>query len=110
MTVVPVLAAVFMETSTTQEGGPVLARGRRLYRRMLETAIGRTRLVVFVAAGVLVGGAGLVPFIGREFVPIMDDGSIVVNLVRLPSIGLSESLKIPGKSNGCCWKYRTCAP
>ena len=75
----------------------MLERGRRLYRRMLEGAIGRTRLVVLLAAGVLVGGAALVPFIGREFVPIMDEGSIVVNLVRLPSIGLSESLKIAGE-------------
>ncbi len=97
MTVVPVLAAVLMKPHAAQEGGPVLARGRRLYRRRLEAAIGRTRLVIFVAAGVLVGGAALVPFIGREFVPIMDEGSIVVNLVRLPSIGLSESLKIAGE-------------
>ncbi|MBS0181517.1 MAG: efflux RND transporter permease subunit [Nitrospira sp.] len=96
MTVVPVLAAVLMKPHAAQEGGPVLARGRRLYRRMLEGAIGKTHLVVFGAAGVLVGGAALVPFIGREFVPIMDEGSIVVNLVRLPSIGLSESLKIAG--------------
>lgn len=97
MTAVPVLAAVLMKPHIAQEGGFVLAHGRRLYRRMLEAAIGRTRLVVFVAAGVLVGGAILVPFIGREFVPIMDEGSIVVNLVRLPSIGLSESLKIAGE-------------
>ncbi|BFU92464.1 MAG: Cation efflux system protein CzcA [Nitrospira sp.] len=97
MTVVPVLAAVLMKPRAAEEGGPVLARGRRLYRRMLEAAIGRTRLVVFVAVGVLIGGAALVPLIGREFVPIMDEGSIVVNLVRLPSIGLSESLKIAGE-------------
>lgn len=49
-----------------------------------------------MAAGVLAGGAALVPFIGREFVPIMDEGAIVVNMIRLPSIGLSESLKISG--------------
>jgi cobalt-zinc-cadmium resistance protein CzcA len=64
---------------------------------MLEGAIHRTHLVVIVAAAVLVGGTALVPFIGREFVPLMDEGTIVVNLVRLPSIGLSESLQITGE-------------
>jgi heavy metal efflux system protein len=97
MTVIPVLAAVLMEPRGAKEGGHLLERGRRLYRQMLEGAIRRTRLVVLAAVGLLVGGAILVPFIGREFVPIMDEGSIVVNMMRLPSISLSESLKISGE-------------
>jgi cobalt-zinc-cadmium resistance protein CzcA len=96
MTVVPVLAAVFMKPRVTKEGGRLLERGRRLYRQMLEGAIRRTRLVVLAAVGLLVGGVALVPFIGREFVPIMDEGTVVVNLMRLPSISLTESLKISG--------------
>jgi cobalt-zinc-cadmium resistance protein CzcA len=96
MTVIPVLAAVLMKPRVTNEGGRLLERGRRLYRQMLEGAIRRTRLVVLIAAGVLVGGAALIPFIGREFVPIMDEGTIVVNMMRLPSISLTESLNISG--------------
>ncbi len=97
ITVIPVLAAVLMKPYVRREGGRLLERGRQLYRRLLEGAIRRTRFVTLAAAGVLVVGAALIPFIGREFVPIMDEGSIVVNLVRLPSIGLSESLKISGE-------------
>ena len=97
MTVVPVLAALLMKPRVTPEGGRLLERSRWLYRQMLEGAIRRTRLVALVAAGVLVGGAALIPFIGREFVPIMDEGTIVVNVMRLPSISLSESLKISGE-------------
>ncbi|MCC7470422.1 efflux RND transporter permease subunit [Candidatus Nomurabacteria bacterium] len=97
MTVVPVLAALLMKPRVTPEGGRLLERGRELYRQLLEGAIRRIRLVGLVTAGVLVGGAALVPFIGREFVPIMDEGMIVVNVMRLPSISLSESLKISGE-------------
>jgi heavy metal efflux system protein len=96
MTVVPVLAAVLMKPRVTTQSGRLLERVRGRYRRLLEGAIRRTRLVVFAAVGLLVGGAALVPFIGREFVPIMDEGSIVVNMMRLPSISLTESLKISG--------------
>ncbi|MBX3328863.1 MAG: efflux RND transporter permease subunit [Nitrospira sp.] len=97
MTVVPVLTAVLMKPRAVQEEGAVLAHGRRLYRRILEGAIRRTSMVLILAAAVLVGGTALIPFIGREFVPIMDEGAIVVNLMRLPSISLSESLKISGE-------------
>jgi cobalt-zinc-cadmium resistance protein CzcA len=97
MTVVPVLAVLLMQPRAVAEEHSVLATGRRLYRRLLELAIRRTAVVVMVAAVILAVGIALVPFIGREFVPIMDEGSIVVNLVRLPSIALTESLKIAGQ-------------
>jgi cobalt-zinc-cadmium resistance protein CzcA len=98
MTVVPVLAAMLMKPRAATEGGRLLERIRERYRRLLEGAIRRTRLVVIAAVGLLVGGAALVPFIGREFVPIMDEGTIVVNMMRLPSISLNESLKISGEA------------
>ena len=97
VTVIPVLAAMLMKPGAVSKEGRLLERGRRLYRLMLEGAIRNTPVVILAAAGLLAGGAALVPFIGREFVPIMDEGSIVVNVVRLPSIGLSESLKISGE-------------
>lgn len=97
MTVVPVLAVTLMRPRSTQGAGRTLTQGRRLYRRLLERVICKPGAVVFATAGLLVGGMALIPFIGREFVPIMDEGSIVVNLVRLPSISLSESLKISGE-------------
>lgn len=97
MTVIPVLAVLLMRPRSRGEGGSVLVTGRRLYRQLLEMAIRRTTVVVMATVIVLVCGIAIIPFIGREFVPIMDEGSIVVNLVRLPSIGLSESLKISGQ-------------
>ena len=96
MTVVPVLAAMLMKPRAATEGGRLLDRVRGRYCRLLEGAIRKTRLVVLAAVCLLVGGAALVPFIGREFVPSMDEGSIVVNMMRLPSISLTESLEISG--------------
>ncbi len=97
MTVIPVLALLLMRPRLAKEGGGFLAQGRRWYRRFLEGAIRKTGLMVMAAGGLLLGGMALIPFIGREFVPVMDEGAIVVNLVRLPSISLSESLKISGE-------------
>jgi heavy metal efflux system protein len=100
MTVVPVLAVLLMRPRPVKQQRHGMTQGRRLYRQFLEGAIRRTHLVAVAAAGILAGGVALVPLVGREFMPIMDEGSIVVNLVRLPSIGLSESLKIAGEVEG----------
>jgi heavy metal efflux system protein len=97
ITVIPVLAAILMKPRAVHENGRLLEPGRRLYRSLLQRAFRHQRLVMLLAVGLLAGSAALIPFIGREFVPIMDEGSIVVNLVRLPSIGLTESLKISGE-------------
>lgn len=97
MTVVPVLAAVLMRTGETGGEGRLLDGLRHVYQRVLDAALQRTRVVILIALVLLGAGLTLIPFIGREFVPIMDEGSIVVNVVRLPSIGLTESLKIAGE-------------
>ncbi len=97
VTVVPVFAAVLMRTGTAGGEGQLLEGVRRLYQRVLDVALRRSRVVLVAAVGLLGAGLALIPFIGREFVPIMDEGSIVVNLVRLPGIGLTESLKIAGE-------------
>jgi len=97
VTVVPVLAALLMKPRVTKETGRLLERSRGVYRQILVGAIRYTRPVIFAAVGLLIAVSALVPFIGREFVPIMDEGSIVVNLVRLPSISLTESLKVAGE-------------
>jgi cobalt-zinc-cadmium resistance protein CzcA len=36
----------------------------------------------------------LVPFLGTEFIPVMDEGSLSPQIIRLPSISLDESINI----------------
>ncbi len=97
MTVIPALCVGLLKPRASRKERRLSLEGRRLYRTLLEAALRRASVVVISAAGILAGGAVLVSFIGREFVPIMDEGSIVVNVMRLPSISLSESLDVTGE-------------
>lgn len=97
MTVVPVLAAVLMRSRPSGDEGRVLERLRRGYRRTLERALQHSHILFASSITVLLLGGALLLVLGREFVPTMDEGTIVVNLVRLPSISLSESLRIAGE-------------
>jgi cobalt-zinc-cadmium resistance protein CzcA len=97
MTVIPALSVGLLKPRSPRKDRRFSMEGRRLYRALLEAALRRTSVVVIGTVGILAAGAALVPFIGREFVPIMDEGSIVVNVMRLPSISLTESLTITGE-------------
>jgi len=91
LTVIPVLASYLMRNSTHHE--PWLPRTlTRLYRPVLEQCLGHPRIVLSGAAVALVLTAVAYPFIGRTFMPTMDEGDIIVQLEKLPSITLVESV------------------
>jgi len=60
----------------------------------LRWALGN-RSVVLTATGLMLAGSiALVPFLGSEFVPILNEGSLAPLTIRLPSISLEQSIKI----------------
>ena len=96
MTVMPVLASMVLRRP--QAGRP--PREPRFvlwlkagYRPLLEWALGHVRLVVGVAALVVLAGAALATRLGSEFIPRLNEGTIVINTVRLAEVSLSESLR-----------------
>jgi cobalt-zinc-cadmium resistance protein CzcA len=54
-------------------------------------------LVVLIALAALGGSLTLVPMIGTEFLPTLDEGAIAIQPQRLPSISLPQSLAIQGE-------------
>jgi cobalt-zinc-cadmium resistance protein CzcA len=46
------------------------------------------------AAGLVAGTLALVPWLGREFVPILDEGALTPQIVRLASVSLPESIEM----------------
>jgi cobalt-zinc-cadmium resistance protein CzcA len=51
-------------------------------------------MVVGTALILLAGSLALVPLIGTEFLPALDEGSVSVQTFRLPSISLTQSLEL----------------
>lgn len=91
--VIPVLCLIFLKPGEERES--FIVRGAiYIYRPILSFAMKQRWLVLAIAISLFIGSLILVPFIGREFVPSMDEGSIVINILRLPSIALEDSLDI----------------
>ena len=93
LTVIPVLASYLLGKGG--HGDPWLVRQlHRAYRPALDWALAHARVVEAIAAGLLLLAAGIYTQVGKGFMPTMDEGDIVVQLEKLPSITLEESLAI----------------
>lgn len=66
---------------------------RRGYDPCLRGAMARPARVVVPAAGLLILSLGLGAGLGIEFVPRLDEGDIAIQVWRLPSVSLSESVR-----------------
>ena len=64
-----------------------------LYKPVLQKAMERPRVAVATALVVLASSIGLVTTMGVEFVPQLQEGDIVVQTTRVPSISAEEALE-----------------
>ncbi|HEY1215946.1 MAG TPA: CusA/CzcA family heavy metal efflux RND transporter [Bryobacteraceae bacterium] len=64
------------------------------YEKWLKIVIAHRRITVGVSAMLLTVALGSLAFIGTEFMPQLEEGSILVETRKLPGISLTESVEI----------------
>ncbi len=69
-------------------------RVQRGYLRLLHRAMRHPRVTVGLATASLVVALVLFPLMGKEFIPPLDEGSIAINVVRLPNASLEGTTKV----------------
>jgi len=93
LTLMPVLASFFLKRVNEQD--PILFRlAKRIYEPLLRVTVARPKRTVMVAIVGFLGSMALVPFLGAEFMPRLDEGAIAMQVWRLPSISLESSNEI----------------
>jgi len=95
MTLIPVLASFLLKPAPIFGGGRIPHPAdvvRRIYRPHLRWALGHPWAVAGAAVVLLLAAAIIVPTLGTEFLPSMDEGSIVVQPFQIPSVSLTQSL------------------
>ncbi len=95
--VIPSLATFFFSKGLRHRDSPVLVPIERLYRRVLPWIRTRRRLVIGSAVGVFAGSLLLVPFLGTEFVPELEEGTLVIRVTMAPSVSLDTALELAPK-------------
>lgn len=91
---VPAISSILLRKGVSEHEGRLYRTIEHLYTRQLDLAI-RHRIVTIGGAVILVVLAiSSLAFIGTEFMPRLDEGSILIETRKLPSVSLSESVAI----------------
>ncbi|WP_321390395.1 CusA/CzcA family heavy metal efflux RND transporter [Emcibacter sp.] len=93
LTVIPVIASLLSFNEDHKDTWLVrnLQKG---YRPLLAWSLENTRIVVIASVVLLLLAAVTYTQVGKTFMPVMDEGDILLQVEKLPSISLGKSLAI----------------
>ncbi len=92
MTLVPALVAIVLTGKAGEHENAVSRATRRGYDAVLGWALAHRAWVLAGAVLTLGATAGLATTLGSEFVPTLSEGAFALELRRLPSISMTESV------------------
>ena len=91
LTVIPVLAS-FLLRGGQHQSPPLVRWLERGYARLLDAALAHGRAVSGAALALLLLAAGLYTQVGQSFMPTLDEGDIIMQVEKLPSVNLATSV------------------
>lgn len=94
LTVVPTLCSLFLSNDTREGRNRVMELFQRLYAPVLRFALRHKAIVVGSAVAIFLVAAAILPRLGSEFIPTLDEGSFLVQPVRLRTVGSGETLRL----------------
>ncbi|MBM4125860.1 MAG: efflux RND transporter permease subunit [Nitrospira sp.] len=93
LTLSPVLASLVLRGDHPEETRLTLWMKQR-YLPVLQWALRHRGIVLAGSTVIVLCSLVLVPFVGREFIPILEEGALTPQVVRLPSVSLAESIEL----------------
>lgn len=93
----PVLISLFMRGKVEEKDVWLIRKAKGIYEPALAWTLVHSRKVLAGAALSVVAALGVVPFLGSEFIPRLDEGSLAIQILRLPSVSLEESTRQAGQ-------------
>lgn len=102
--VVPMFCSFFLKAGEEKESF-IIRWLKRPYLPALRKAIRHPKKVIASAVALLIISLALSPFLGTEFMPTLDEGSLTTQVIRLPSIALSESVEVENKVQQALMKF-----
>lgn len=97
LTLIPLLCYKLLSKHVSEEEGLVIHFCKRWYRPILEWSLRRGRRIVGAALLALVATLALVPRLGSEFLPELNEGLIWINLPLPSSVSVNEAQAVTGQ-------------
>ncbi|WP_119967725.1 efflux RND transporter permease subunit [Shewanella japonica] len=94
---VPAMAVFLFNRGVSLKHSPILAPIERVYRQLLASTIKQPAIVMVSAVTLFIVSMMLVPKLGTEFVPELEEGTINLRVTLAPTASLQTSLDIAPK-------------
>ena len=94
LTVVPVVSSYLLRLGGVHREERWFARLRARYVRHLADAMNHPRRTLAIAGSVVLVALASVPLLGTEFMPKLDEGALLIETRKLPSVSLEESVAL----------------
>ncbi|MFO0252597.1 MAG: efflux RND transporter permease subunit [Betaproteobacteria bacterium] len=91
LTLVPLLCSLLLRKNLPEKENWLVHHCKRLYEPALRWVLAHSRKVVIAATLALVASLALVPRLGTEFLPELNEGSVWINIPLHPSVSVSEA-------------------
>ena len=93
LTLSPALCSVALKGGAEKDTW-LLRQAKRWYTPSLYWSLRHRRLVLTGSVTMLIASLALFPFLGGEFIPILNEAALTPQTIRLPSISLEKSIEI----------------
>lgn len=93
LTLMPVLASLFFRKGVKEKETWLIRKAHKIYTPVASRAIANRWLVVGISAVIFAGSVFVATRMGAEFIPRLNEGALAVQAWRLPSVGLTQSIK-----------------
>ena len=94
LTFVPAMIALVVRGRIAESEAAFIVRVKRFYEPWLHRAVGRPLPFVAAGVGVFAIAAVIFLFLGREFMPTLDEKNFNLSSVRIPSTSIDQSVKL----------------
>ncbi len=106
ITLQPILMSIFVRVETiNKRRNRFVEYLTHLYEKILKNSFTHKKILLWITLAVLLLAVICFQFLGKEFVPAMDEGSLVVSTVMLPETSLEESVRIGEQVSGILRAY-----
>jgi cobalt-zinc-cadmium resistance protein CzcA len=92
LALMPVLASFLLRKLLAKEHTWLMRKIDHFYHPLLKKVLRAPRCTAGIAVGIFAASLIAIPFLGAEFIPSLDEGSLLVQMYRVPGISISESL------------------
>ena len=93
VTLIPVLCTMLLQGKIKEEETFVVKALNRTYLPVIKKAVRNRKAMMVFALVMMLGSFSLLPFIGTQFMPELEEGSILVMPTMLPSVSLTEAVE-----------------